>query len=322
MSMSILRRPRELVAAGLISPEDEADVVAVAERFTVAITPHIASLIDADDPNDPIALQFVPRKAELVDTPEELADPTGDARHSPLKGLIHRYPDRVLLKPTHACAAYCRFCFRRETVGEGGEALNETEMAAIFDYIRDHPEIWEVILSGGDPFMLSPRRVGEIIRQLDAISHVKVIRFHTRLPIVDPERVTDALADALATEKSLWVVIHANHPRELTPEVRCACKKLSGRGIPLLSQSVLLRGVNDDVATLTALFRALVAMGVKPYYLHHGDMARGTAHFRTSLEDGLELMRRLQFEVSGLCVPAYMLDIPGGGGKVPVGMVE
>ncbi|HVA12007.1 MAG TPA: lysine-2,3-aminomutase-like protein [Stellaceae bacterium] len=314
-----IRRPAELVAAGLIAPEREAEIAAVAARYAVAITPEIAALIDPGDPADPIARQFVPDARELVTAPEERADPIGDHVFEPVKGIVHRYADRVLLKPLHVCPVYCRFCFRREDVGPGSAALSPAELAAALGYIRAHAEIWEVILSGGDPFMLSVRRLRAIVRALEAIPHVAVIRFHTRVPVVDPARVTAALAAALKTEKAVYVVLHANHPRELTPAVKAAAGRLVRAGIPLLSQSVLLHGVNDDAATLEALFRGLVAMRVKPYYLHHPDLAQGTAHLRIDLAAGRELVRRLRGRVSGLCQPAYVLDLPGGHGKVPVG---
>jgi len=312
---------RELVAAGLVAREREGEIVAVARRFAVAITPEMAALIDGDDPADPIARQFVPSAAELTTAPEELSDPIGDQRLSPVKGIVHRYPDRVLLKPSHVCPVYCRFCFRREQVGPGGAALSPTELEAALDYIRARPQIWEVIVTGGDPFLLSPRRLRSLVAALDAIPHLGVIRFHTRVPIVDPSRVSTALVRALKAGKPVYVAIHANHPRELGPAQRVAAARLADAGIPLLGQSVLLKGVNDDVTTLTALFRGLVALRIRPYYLHHPDLAPGTAHFRPSLAQGRALMRRLRGRVSGLCQPTYVLDLPGGHGKVPVGPV-
>ena len=314
-----LRKATELVAAGLVAPEREREIAAIAESFALAITPEMAALIDPADPNDPIARQFLPRAAELVTAPDERSDPIGDRRLSPVKGIVHRYPDRVLLKPTHVCPVYCRFCFRREQVGPDGESLSDAELAAALDYIRAKPEIWEVIVTGGDPFLLSPRRIGAITRALEAIPHLSVIRFHTRVPIVAPGRVTAALVSALDAEKAIYVAIHANHPRELTPAARAACRRLAAARISLLGQSVLLRGINDDVVTLTALFRGLVAMRVKPYYLHHPDPAPGTASFRLSIAEGQALMRGLRGRVSGLCQPTYVLDLPGGHGKVPVG---
>jgi lysine 2,3-aminomutase len=314
-----LRRPEELVEAGLIAPERAIEIAAVADRYAVSITQDVALLIDPVNAADPIARQFVPDARELLIAPEERADPIGDHAHEPVKGIVHRYPDRVLLKPIHVCPVYCRFCFRREEVGPGSEALSPVELDAALDYIRAHDAIWEVILSGGDPLMLSARRLKSIIQALEAIPHVAVIRIHTRVPVVDPERVTAALVGALRSDKAVYVVLHANHPRELTSAVRAAAGRLARAGVPLLSQSVLLRGVNDDAAILEALFRGLVAMRVKPYYLHHPDLAQGTAHLRTGLSEGRELMRALRGRVSGLCQPAFVLDLPGGHGKVPVG---
>jgi lysine 2,3-aminomutase len=237
-----------------------------------------------------------------------------------VKGIVHRYPDRVLLKTLHACPVYCRFCFRREQVGPGGEALDGAELAAALDYIRGHTEVWEVILTGGDPLMLAPRRLAGIVAALDAIGHVGVIRLHSRVPVADPSRVSAELVAALRTERAaVYVALHCNHANELTAGPRAALRRLSDAGIPLLSQTVLLRGVNDDAATLEALFRALVQARVKPYYLHHPDLARGTGHFRLTIAEGQALMRALRGRVSGLCQPTYVLDIPGGHGKVPVG---
>ncbi|HEV2602369.1 MAG TPA: lysine-2,3-aminomutase-like protein [Microvirga sp.] len=316
-----LRTPMGLAEAGLIEREQVPALERVAARYAVAISPAIAALIDRGDPADPIARQFVPDPAELTFLPEERADPIGDHPHSPVEGIVHRYPDRVLLKAVHVCPVYCRFCFRREMVGPAGlgtlsgEALDEA-----FAYIAARPEIWEVILTGGDPLVLSPRRLAELMERLGAIDHVKVVRFHTRVPVVEPERVDAAMVEALKTSgKAVYVALHANHPRELTPKAREACARLVDAGIPLVSQTVLLKGVNDDPATLEALMRAFVETRVKPYYLHHPDLAPGTSHFRLSLAEGQALVRALRGRVSGLCQPAYVLDIPGGHGKAPVG---
>jgi lysine 2,3-aminomutase len=314
-----LRSSDDLIAAGLVPHERRAEVEAVAARYALALTADVAELVDVADPHDPIARQFVPDRAELDNRPEELADPIGDDAHSPVEGIVHRYPDRVLLKPVHVCAVYCRFCFRREVVGQG-RALSRAELDAALDYIRAHSEIWEVILTGGDPLVLSPRRLKEIVKALAAIEHVKIVRVHTRVPVVDPARVTPALVRALK-ERGLatYVVLHANHARELTSKARAACARIVDAGIPMLSQSVLLRGVNDDAATLGELMRALVECRIKPYYLHHGDLAPGTAHWRTGIEEGRTLMRALHGRLSGLCQPNYVLDIPGGHGKSPIG---
>jgi lysine 2,3-aminomutase len=309
---------KDLVPAGLAGPDRLDEIRRVAGKFAVAVTPEMAAVIDPANPADPIAAQFVPNAAELVTAQEELSDPIGDARWSPVPGIVHRYPDRVLLKPTLLCPVYCRFCFRREVVGKQPAMLEEPALERAFDYIRQRPEIWEVIVTGGDPFLLAPRRVAGIVGSLDQIPHLGVIRFHTRVPLVDPGRVKLALVAALTAEKAVYVVVHANHPRELTPRAREALTRLNRAGIPLLSQTVLLRGINDDAAVLEALFRGLVAMRVKPYYLHHADLARGTAHFRTGIADGQRLVRALRGRVSGLCQPTYVLDIPGGHGKVPI----
>jgi lysine 2,3-aminomutase len=294
-------------------------LAAIAQRYAVAITPEMAALIDGDPAQDPIGRQFVPQAAELETAPGENADPIGDRRLSPVKGIVHRYADRVLLKPTLVCPVYCRFCFRREDVGHKSGTLTARELEAALDYVRADPSIWEVIVTGGDPFLLSPRRIAAIVQALDAVPHVAVIRFHTRVPVVAPGKVGAALVAALAAEKAVYVAIHVNHPRELTDGARAACARLVRAGIPLLAQTVLLKGVNDDAATLEALFRGLVALRVKPYYLHHLDLAAGTGHFRTGLAEGQALLRRLRGRVSGLCQPAYVLDLPGGHGKVPVG---
>jgi lysine 2,3-aminomutase len=312
-------RPHDLIEHVHKAPSEVSDALRlVAEKFAVAITPDMAALIDPVDPRDPIAAQFVPSAAELRAAPDDRADPIGDERWSPLPGIVHRYPDRLLLKPLLTCPVYCRFCFRREQVGRKDGMLSAQALDRAFRYIEEHPEIWEVIVTGGDPFLLSPRRIAAIVRRLDAIPHVAVIRFHTRVPVVDPRRVGGPLLAALTTDKALYVVIHANHPRELTPAMRAAVGRLVGAGIPVLSQSVLLRGVNDDPAVLEALFRGLVAMRVKPYYLHHPDLAPGTGHFRLDIADGQRLVAALRGRVSGLCQPSYVLDIPGGHGKVPL----
>jgi lysine 2,3-aminomutase len=319
MTLQTLRTPTALADAGLIDPADLAALERVAAQYAVAITPAMAELIKAHD--DPIARQFVPTEAEFVQAPEESADPIGDAAHSPVEGIVHRYADRVLLKANHACAVYCRFCFRREMVGPDGlRPLTPAQLDAAFAYIAAHPEIWEVIVTGGDPFILSPRRLADLMARLDAVPHVKVVRFHTRVPAVDPGRITEPLVAALkSSSKAVYVALHANHARELTTAARAACARLVDAGVPMLGQTVLLKGVNDDPAALEALFRAMVEARIKPYYLHHADLAPGTGHFRTTIAEGQALMRSLRGGVSGLCQPTYVLDIPGGHGKVPVG---
>jgi lysine 2,3-aminomutase len=316
-----LKSATDLVEAGLAPAAAEADIARVSERYAVAVTPAMAELIDTSDAADPIARQFVPDLRELDRAPDEHPDPIGDHAKSPVKGIVHRYPDRVLLKIVGVCPVYCRFCFRREMVGPSAEAnLTGDEIDAALAYIRSHTEIWEVILTGGDPFILSPRRVAEITAALEDVPHVKIIRWHTRVPCVAPERVTSELVTALrSTRKTVFVALHANHPRELTPRARDAISALVDAGVPVVSQTVLLKGINDDVATLETLMRAFVEARVKPYYLHHGDLAPGTAHFRTTIAEGQALMHALRGRLSGLAIPTYVLDIPGGYGKVPVG---
>ncbi len=292
----------------------------VARRYAVAVSPHLLSLVDPADPHDPIARQFLPSLEELTIFPEERADPIGDTVHSPVPGIVHRHPDRVLFKVVAACPVYCRFCFRREMIGPGKEnALSKENFEAALSYLAAHSEIWEVILTGGDPFILSPRRIAEITTRLAAVPHVKVIRWHTRVPVTDPARVSDDLVAALhAPGATSYVAVHANHPCEFAPEAKTAIARLADGGIPLVSQSVLLKGVNDDVETLAKLMRAFVENRIKPYYLHHPDLAPGTSHFRLNIEEGLALARALRTNLSGLAMPTYMLDIPGGFGKVPL----
>jgi lysine 2,3-aminomutase len=257
----------------------------------------------------------------LLTTPEERADPIGDAAHSPVKGIVHRYPDRVLLKAVHVCPVYCRFCFRREMVGPQGDGtLAPDELSAALDYIRAHDEIWEVILTGGDPLVLSPRRLAAIMRGLSDIEHVRIVRFHTRVPVVDPDHIDDALIAALKESgKVIYVALHANHARELAPEARAACARLIDAGMPMVSQTVLLRGINDDPKVLGDLMKAFVETRIKPYYLHHPDLAPGTSHFRLDIEEGQKIVSALRGNISGLCQPTYVLDIPGGHGKAPIG---
>jgi lysine 2,3-aminomutase len=307
--------------AGFIAPDDVVPLAAVAARYAVAITPQVARLIDTNAANDPIARQFIPDARELEHAPEERADPLGEDERSPVPGLVHRYPDRVLLKVTHVCPFYCRFCFRREVVGPGGpQALSDDALDAAMTYIAAHPEIWEVILTGGDPLMLSARRIADITIRVSGISTVQVLRWHSRVPVVDPDRITAHVVEALkSSTRAVYLAVHINHPRELNSSVRAALARLSDAGIVLLSQTVLLKGVNDDPEVLAALMRGLVAARVKPYYLHHPDLAPGTGHFRMSIEEGQAIVRALRGRVSGLAQPTYVLDIPGGHGKVPIG---
>jgi lysine 2,3-aminomutase len=291
-------------------------IEAVSRRYAVAVTDHVMDTIESAD--DAVAKQYIPDLRELKILPGENIDPIGDDVHSPVKGVVHRYPDRLLLKLTHICAVYCRYCFRREMVGPKSDPMKPAERDTAIDYVRNNKNIWEVILTGGDPLVLSARQLKDTLDELCAIEHVKVIRIHSRVPVADPKRITDELCAGLKREKAVYVALHINHAQEITLEVKTAIKKLLDADCVLLSQSVLLKGINDDAEILEELFRELVALRVKPYYLHHPDLAPGTSHFRLSIARGRAIMKKLLGRVSGICQPHYMLDIPGGHGKIPL----
>jgi len=312
-----LRDADALVAAGLIAPADRAAIAAVEARYAVAIPPALRALIGHRD--DPIGRQFVPDPTELVTAPHERPDPIGDDALSPVKGIVHRYPDRALLKPLLACPVYCRFCFRREHVGPDGGLLSAAELDAAIGWLAGHPAIREVILTGGDPLMLSPRRLGDLLARLAAIPHVELLRIHTRVPVADPSLVTDALLASLDIAKPLFIILHVNHAREITESTKISLRRVQRIGIPVLGQSVLLHGVNDSADALETLFRTMLAARVKPYYLHQLDPAPGTARFHVPIEEGRRLLAALRGRVTGLAWPTYVLDIPGGHGKVPIG---
>jgi lysine 2,3-aminomutase len=281
------------------------------------VPPAFARLIGS--PDDPIGRQVLPDSSELLAAPHEAADPVGDEAFSPVRGIVHRYPDRLLIKPLLVCPVYCRFCFRREQVGPGGGLLSEQELEAALDYVRGRAEVREVILTGGDPLLLSPRRLRTLVRAIEAIPQVEIVRIHSRVPMAAPERVTAALAAALATDKPLWLVLHANHAREFSPASVAAIRRVQAQAVPVLGQSVLLRGVNDSAEALEDLFRAMLRCRIKPYYLHHLDPAPGTARFAVPIAEGQALLAQLRGRVTGLAWPTYVLDIAGGYGKVPIG---
>lgn len=307
----------ELADFGLVAPSEA--LQQVARHYSVAVPAGVAALIQR--PDDGIGRQFLPDARELHVLPQERVDPIGDGAHQAAPGLIHRYPDRALLKFTSVCPVYCRFCFRREMVGAGTPGVLEPEtLDAAFAYLAAQKNIWELIVTGGDPLAASPRRLAELSARVAALDHVKILRFHSRVPMLTPERVNEALISALKSSgKTLYVAIHANHPDEFTEQAQAAIARLADVGIALVSQTVLLRGVNDHVETLGALMRRFVENRIKPYYLHHPDLAPGTAHFRLSLAEGQALVKKLLGNLSGLCQPRYVLDIPGGYGKIPVG---
>lgn len=304
----------DLVRDGLVLPQDAAALKPVEQDFRVRVTAEMRAASIAPG----VARQFLPTTDELVQRPEDMLDPIGDDAHSPVKGLTHRYPDRAILHVTKTCDVYCRFCFRRETVGDTGN-LPSKDLDAALDYIARTPDLWEIVLTGGDPLVLSPRRLADLVTRLAAIPHIEVLRFHTRVPVVAPGKITTALTDALKSRLTTWMVIHTNHADELTPAAQKSIDHLAQSGIGLLSQTVLLRGVNDTVEDLSRLFRTLYRLRVKPYYLHHCDMARGAGHFRTTIAAGQDIMRQLRGRLSGPCLPTYVLDIPGGHGKSPIG---
>ena len=311
-----LRSVSALIQAGFADPATRPALDAVAASYAIAIPPPLASLISS--PDDPIGLQFIPSPAELITAPHESADPIADEKLSPIPGIVHRYPDRALLKPLLACPVYCRFCFRREQVGPDGGILTDAQLDAACAYLTAHKEIREIILTGGDPLILSPRRLSRILNQLSAIPHIEVLRIHTRAPIADPALVTDALADALDIETPLFIALHTNHASELTQPVQAALKKLQSRRIPILGQTVLLAGVNDSELALADLFRAMLRARIKPYYLHQLDAAPGTARFHVPPERGREILRNLRGKISGTALPTYIYDQPGGLGKIPL----
>jgi lysine 2,3-aminomutase len=312
--MQTLRTPADLAQAGLVA--DPAALDSVAARYDIAITPALLALIEHAD--DPIGRQFVPHPAEIAAAPDEHPDPTGDAAHSPVPGVVHRYPDRALLLPLATCPVYCRYCFRRERVGADGGVLTAAQLDAAFAYLAAQSGVREVILSGGDPLMLSPRRLAHIVGRLSAMPQIDTIRVHSRVPVAAPAMVTDALVAALETPRAMWLVIHANHAREISDAARAAIRRVLAAGIPVLSQSVLLAGVNDSAEALLDLFRTLLAARVKPYALHQLDAAPGTARFRVPLARGRALVQALRGKLSGTAMPHFLLDIPGGHGKVPV----
>lgn len=313
-----LRTPGELVRAGLIAACDAAAIGQVAARYSIGVPDALRVLMDPDDPDDPIARQVVPDPRELETLPGEQGDPIGDDRFSPVAGITHRYPDRVLLKPVLVCPLYCRFCFRREVVGGPAGSLTPPELDAAVDYIAARPQIREVILTGGDPLLLAPRRLDGLLERLGRIRHVETLRIHSRVPVADPLRIDADLVAALRQARAVWLSVHVNHVRELGAEAVAALARIADAGVPLLAQTVLLRGVNDDPEALATLFRRLVALRVKPYYLHHPDLAPGTGHFRLAISRGQAIFRALRGRVPGHALPTYVLDIPGGAGKVPV----
>ena len=301
-----------------LTAEEEDGIRNCLNSLRMAITPYYLSLIDLQDPNDPIRKQTVPQAAELYIAPEEDADSLHEDVYSPVPGLTHRYPDRVLFLVTDQCAAYCRHCTRRRVAGQTDSAMPTAQIDACIEYIRNHPEIRDVLLSGGDAFLVSDERLEYIISRLRAIEHVQIIRLGTRTPVVMPQRVTPELCAMLKKYHPIWVNTHFNHPSEITPEAAAACAMLADAGIPLGNQSVLLAGVNDCVHVMKELVNQLVRIRVRPYYIYVCDLVPGLSHFRTPVSKGIEIIEALRGHTSGFCVPTFVVDAPGGGGKIPV----
>jgi lysine 2,3-aminomutase len=286
--------------------------------FRVDITPYFISLIDPNDPNDPIRKQVVPSEAEMVPFTAMMEDSLAEDRHSPVPGLVHRYPDRVLMLVTTQCASYCRYCTRSRIVGDPSATFSRSEFEMQLDYLRRTPQVRDVLLSGGDPLVLAPKLLEELISRLREIPHIEIIRLGTRVPVFLPMRVTDELCDMLQKYHPIWMNIHVNHPNEITAELAEATDKLTRAGIPLGNQSVLLAGVNDNVHIQRQLVQDLVRIRVRPYYLYQCDLVEGAGHFRTPVAKGVEIMEGLRGHTSGYAVPTYVVDAPGGGGKIPV----
>jgi lysine 2,3-aminomutase len=300
-----------------LTPEEVAGLSAPG-HFRVDVTPYFASLMDPDDPNCPIRRQIVPTAHELAPFEAEMADSLAEDTHSPVPGLVHRYPDRVLMLVTTQCASYCRFCTRSRVVGDSKAQFSRTNYDQQLDYIAHTPQVRDVLLSGGDPLVLSPKVLGSLLSRLRAIPHVEVIRIGTRVPVFLPMRIDQELTAMLRQFHPLWMNIHFNHPKEITPEVRQACEMLADAGIPLGSQTVLLAGINDCPNVMKALVHELVKIRVRPYYIYQCDLVHGAGHFRTPVGKGIEIIEALRGHTSGFCVPTYVIDAPGGGGKVPI----
>ena len=313
-----IRTPDALKKVLRLTAAEEEGFLATREVFQMAITPYYASLMDPADPTCPIRRQAVPNIAETRVTDAELRDPLTEDAHVVAPGLVHRYPDRALLLVNNMCAMYCRFCTRKRYTGAVNETLPKAEFQQVLEYLHAHPEVRDVLVSGGDPFMMADARLDELLAGLRSVPSVEVIRIGTRVPVVLPMRVTAELTQILRKYAPVWVNTHFNHPKELTPEARAACGRLIDVGIPMGNQTVLLKGVNSSVRTLKVLFQQLVAARVWPYYLYQCDLVEGTDHFRTPVSKGIEVMEQLRGHTSGFAIPTFVIDTPGGGGKIPL----
>ena len=310
---------REALEALLpLSESEMRGLASTGHRLAFAVTPHFFNLIDRDNPNDPLRRQIIPDEAENRIAPDELGDPVGEEKHSPVPGLVHRYPDRVLLLVTDRCASYCRFCTRSRLVSGAGESRFLPQIEDALSYIAAHPEIRDVLISGGDPLLLADEKIDALLGRLRAIPHVEFVRIGTRMPVFLPQRITPELCEILKKHGPVWMSIHVNHPNEISRETAQALEYLAFAGVVLGSQSVLLRGVNDDAATMRSLVHRLLQVRVRPYYLYACDLILGSAHWRVPVGKGLEIIRSLRGWTSGYAVPQFVIDAPGGGGKIPL----
>jgi lysine 2,3-aminomutase len=301
-----------------LTPEEKAGCAFANHKLALAITPYFFNLIDRNDPNCPIRKQVIPRAGEMVISEGEMIDSLGEDEHSPVSGLVHRYPDRVLFLVTDRCAAYCRYCTRSRLVSNAQDYNFHPEFEQGLRYIEAHPEIRDVLLSGGDPLLLSDKKLEHLLARLRAIKHVEFIRIGSRIPVFLPQRITPELCDLFKKYGPIWMSIHTNHPKEATAELRDACERLSFAGVPLGNQSVLLKGVNDDADVMKALMHRLLRMRVRPYYIYQMDLITGGAHFKVDVRKGIEIVKALRGHTTGYAVPQYVIDAPGGGGKVPI----
>ena len=301
-----------------LSPEERSGVILSAHKLALGITPHYFNLIDTENPDDPIRRQVIPRIEETHTASSEMSDPCGEDSHMPVPGLVHRYPDRVLFLITDRCASYCRYCTRSRVVSGAGEQELHTDFEQAFEYLEKHHEVRDVLLSGGDPLLFSDDKLEKILSRLRSIPHIEFIRIGTRVPIFLPQRITPELCQMLQKYHPLWMSIHVNHPRELTLEVRDALARLANHGVPLGNQSVLLSHVNDSIPVMKELIHKLLMCRVRPYYLYQCDLISGSAHLRTSVSKGIEIIEGLRGHTTGYAIPQFVIDAPGGGGKIPV----
>jgi lysine 2,3-aminomutase len=301
-----------------LTPDERAGCLFAKDKLALAITPYFFNLIDPNDPNDPVRRQVVPRAGEMHTAPEERLDPVGEENTKPVDGIVHRYPDRVLFLVTDRCAAYCRYCTRSRLVSNAQDYNFHPEFESGLEYIRTHPEIRDVLLSGGDPLLLSDKKLDYLLGELRKIPHVEFIRIGSRIPVFLPQRIGSELCEIFKKHGPIWLSIHVNHPNECTHELRAACERLAFAGVPLGNQSVLLKGVNNDAAVMQSLIHRLLMMRVRPYYLYQCDLITGSAHLRADPREGVELIRALRGHTSGYAIPQFVIDAPGGGGKIPI----